>query len=49
MFILFEVVFRRRISPRHEGLVHAIGFTLLLALMIYINLQDFINPITLPR
>ncbi len=48
MFILFETIFRRRISPRHEGLVHAIGFTLLLALMIYINLQDFINPITLP-
>jgi regulator of sigma E protease len=48
MFILFEAVFRRRISPRHEGLVHAIGFTLLLALMIYINLQDFVNPITLP-
>lgn len=48
MFILFEAVFRRRISPRHEGLVHAIGFTLLLAFMIYINLQDFINPITLP-
>ncbi len=49
MFILFEAVFRRRISPRHEGMVHAIGFTLLLALMIYINLQDFVNPINLPR
>jgi regulator of sigma E protease len=48
MFVLFEVVFRRRISPRYEGLAHAIGFTLLLALMIYINLQDFINPIPLP-
>lgn len=49
MFILFETIFRRRISPRHEGLVHAVGFTLLLAIMIYINLQDFVNPITLPR
>ena len=49
MFILFEAVFRRRISPRYEGMVHAIGFTLLLALMIYINLQDFVNPINLPR
>jgi regulator of sigma E protease len=49
MFILIETVFRRRISPRYEGLVHAIGFTLLLALMIYFNLQDFVNPITLPK
>jgi regulator of sigma E protease len=48
MFVLFEYVFRRRISPRYEGLAHAIGFTLLLGLMIYINLQDFINPIPLP-
>jgi regulator of sigma E protease len=49
MFILIEVVFRRRLSPRYEGLVHAIGFAVLLALMVYFNLQDFINPISLPR
>jgi len=48
-FVAFEAVFRRRISPRHEGLAHAVGFVLLLLLMAYVNLQDFINPIVLPR
>ena len=49
LFVLFEAVARRRISPRYEGLAHAIGFALLLALMLYVNLQDFLNPISLPR
>jgi len=49
MFVLIELIFKRRIAPRYEGLAHAIGFTLLLAFMIYINFQDFINPIILPR
>lgn len=49
MFVGFEAVFRRRISPRYEGLAHAIGFTFLLALMVYVTFQDFVNPIALPR
>jgi regulator of sigma E protease len=49
LFVLFEAVARRRISPRYEGLAHAIGFAVLLALMLYVNLQDFLNPISLPR
>ena len=49
LFVLIEAIARRRISPRYEGLAHAIGFALLLALMLYVNLQDFINPISLPR
>jgi regulator of sigma E protease len=49
MFIAFEAIARRRISPRYEGLAHAVGFALLLALMLYVNLQDFLNPISLPR
>jgi len=48
MFVLYEAIFRRRISPRFEGLAHAIGFAVLIFLMVYINLQDFINPISLP-
>jgi regulator of sigma E protease len=48
MFVLYEAVFRRRISPQFEGLAHAIGFAILIFLMVYINLQDFINPISLP-
>ena len=48
-FVAFEAVFRRRVSPRHEGWAHAIGFVLLLILMAYVNIQDFSNPIVLPR
>ncbi len=49
LFVLYEAVFRRRISPRYEGLAHAIGFAFLLGIMVYVNLQDFLNPISLPR
>lgn len=49
MFVAFEAITRRRISPRYEGLAHLVGFAFLLALMVYINLQDFVNPITLPH
>ena len=48
-FIAFEAIFHRRVSPRHEGWAHAIGFVLLLILMAYVNFQDFSNPIILPR
>ena len=49
LFVMYEAIFRRRISPRYEGLAHAIGFALLLGIMVYVNLQDFLNPISLPR
>jgi regulator of sigma E protease len=49
IFVLIEALLGRRIAPRYEGLAHAIGFAILLALMVYINFQDFINPIQLPR
>ncbi len=49
MFVAYEAVFRRRVSPRYEGLAHAIGFALLLAIMVYVTIQDFVNPIALPR
>jgi regulator of sigma E protease len=49
MFVAYEAVFRRRIAAKYEGLAHAIGFTLLLALMVYVTFQDFANPISLPR
>ncbi len=48
MFVLIEAVIGRKISPQLEGYAHAIGFALLIILMVYFNLQDFINPIQLP-
>jgi len=46
LFLLPELIFRRRVPPRIEATVHAVGIMLLLVLMLYINLMDFINPIT---
>ena len=50
IFVLPELVLRRRVPPEFENLVHAVGFALLIGLMIYINAMDFINPaqFTLP-
>jgi regulator of sigma E protease len=49
LFTLPEIVLRRRIPPQYENVIHLVGFTLLLLLIIYINVQDFVNPIQLPR
>lgn len=45
LFILPELIFRRRVSPQVENLVHGMGMALLLIFMLYINVMDFINPI----
>ncbi len=49
LFVAIELVLGHRIDPEYEGLAHLIGFAFLLILMVYINFQDFVNPITLPR
>ncbi|HSO26647.1 MAG TPA: M50 family metallopeptidase [Anaerolineales bacterium] len=48
LLILPEIIFRRRIPPHYENMIHLVGFTLLLILIIFINVQDFINPVQLP-
>jgi regulator of sigma E protease len=48
-FTLPEIILRRRIPVQYENLINLVGFALLLLLMIYINLQDFISPLTLPK
>ena len=45
LFVLPELIFRRRVSPQLENLVHGMGMAFLLLLMIYINVMDFVNPI----
>ncbi len=47
-FALPEIIIRRRIPPKYEMWVNLISFALLILLMIFINLQDFIHPITTP-
>lgn len=46
LFVLPELLFRKRVSPQVENLVHGMGMAFLLLLMIYINVMDFVDPIT---
>jgi len=48
IFVLPEIIFRRRVPAQFENIVHTLGMTVLLLFMIYINVMDFINPISLP-
>lgn len=50
IFILPELIFRRRVSPQVENFVHGMGMAVLLLFMLYVNVMDFINPanITIP-
>jgi regulator of sigma E protease len=45
IFVLPELIFRKRVSPQVENLIHGMGMAFLLLLMIYINVMDFVNPI----
>ncbi|MEW6285241.1 MAG: M50 family metallopeptidase [Chloroflexota bacterium] len=45
LFVLPELIFRRRVPHKLENLVHGIGMALLLILMIYVNVRDFIDPV----
>ena len=49
LFVLPELLFHKRIPQKYENVINAIGFTFLLILLLFINLQDFINPIQIPK
>lgn len=40
VFALFELIFRKPVPPEKEGIVHMIGFLLLIALMIFVTWND---------
>ena len=46
IFILPEMLFRRRVPQEFENMVHGIGMVFLLLVMVYINVRDFIDPIS---
>jgi regulator of sigma E protease len=48
IFVLPELVIRKRIPAQYENLVHLIGFAALILLMSYITVQDFAHPILTP-
>jgi len=48
LFILPEIVLRKRIPVKFEYVVNFIGFSIMILILIYVNIQDFVDPITLP-
>ena len=51
LFVLPELLLRRRVPPQFENVVNAVGMALLLAFMVYVNVMDFVSPavINLPK
>ncbi len=49
IFVIPELILRRRIPAQYENVVHLVGFAALLLLMGYITIQDVANPIILPK
>lgn len=48
LFTLPEMFFRKRIPVIYENLLNLVGLGLIVAVMIYVNLQDFLDPVELP-
>ena len=47
LFILPELIFRKRIPPKFESMIHGVTFLVLLALLGYFYILDFINPVSI--
>lgn len=48
LFTLPEILFRKRIPTEWENTVNGIAMLLLIGLMLFVNVMDFINPAKLP-
>jgi len=40
LFILIELIFRKKVPEKYESLIHAAGFILLIVLMLAITAKD---------
>lgn len=47
LFIIPEIILRKRVPAKYENVVHSVGMLTLLAFMVFITIQDFINPVTI--
>lgn len=43
VFVLIEMIFRRRVKPEHEAIVHLVGMALLFGLALLIGYQDIVR------
>ena len=48
LFLLPEFLFKKRIPQRVANTINSIFFLILIGLMIFITVQDFVNPIIQP-
>ena len=48
IFVLPEIITRRRVPAQFENLVHTLGMAFLLLFMLYINVMDFVRPVSIP-
>lgn len=48
LFTLPEILFRKRIPPEWENTVNGVAMLLLISLMLFVNIMDFVNPAELP-
>ena len=43
LFLLIELVFRKPVPPKYEGMIHAIGLLLLFGLIILVTFSDILK------
>lgn len=48
LFLLPEMIFKKKVKPEFENAVHFIGFALLMVLMVVLVVNDIVNPIVIP-
>ena len=48
LFTLPEILFKKRIPPDMENMVNGVAMLLLIGLMIFVNVMDFIDPAQIP-
>lgn len=49
LFLLPEMLFKKKIPPALEGRVHMLFYALLLTLMVILVINDIVNPVVLPK
>jgi regulator of sigma E protease len=47
LFVLPELLFKKKIKPELEGKIHMIGYVILMILMVVLVINDIVNPIVL--
>ena len=47
IFLIPEILFRKRVRPELEGRIHGIAFMLLIGLMVLLLINDILNPVSI--